>query len=106
MPMLGFSNDVVGFLDRFTLVLVIIFVGIDTLRTLRLVEAKIAHRAKLRSGGEERQVRAAETQYSVMNRILNVLVVLATVVGALVVFVPVRAFGSILLTYPGLARLL
>ena len=61
IPMLGLPNDVVGFFERFTLVLVIIFVGIDTLRTLRLVEAKIAHRARLRSGGEERQVRAVSS---------------------------------------------
>jgi small-conductance mechanosensitive channel len=105
IPMLGLPNDVVGFFERFTLVLVIIFVGIDTLRTLRLVEAKIAHRAKLRSGGEERQVRAAETQYSVMHRILNVLVVLATVGAALMVFDQVRAFGASLLTSAGIVGL-
>src|SRR5260221_7375775 len=104
IPMLGLPNDVVGFFERFTLVLVIIFLGIDTLRTLRLVEAKIAHRAKLRSGGE-RQVRAAETQYSVMHRILNVLVVLATVGAALMVFDQVRAFGASLLTSAGIVGL-
>jgi small-conductance mechanosensitive channel len=105
IPMLGLPNNVVGFFERFTLVLVIIFVGIDTLRTLRLVEAKIAHRARLRSGGEERQVRAAETQYSVMHRILNVLVVLATVGAALMVFDQVRAFGASLLTSAGIVGL-
>jgi hypothetical protein len=57
--MLGLPNEVVGLFERFTLVLVIIFVGIETLRTLRLVEAKIALRAKKKSGGEERQIRAA-----------------------------------------------
>ena len=105
IPMLGLPNDVVGFFERFTLVLVIIFVGIDTLRTLRLVEAKIAHRARLRSSGEERQVRAAETQYSVMHRLLNVLVVLATVGAALMVFDQVRAFGASLLTSAGIVGL-
>ena len=63
IPMLGLPNNVLALFERFTLVLVIIFVGIDTLRTLRLVEAKIAHRAKIKYGGEERQIRAAETQY-------------------------------------------
>jgi hypothetical protein len=83
--MLGLPEPVVEFFERLTLVLVIISVGIDTLRTLRLVEAKIARRAKLKSGGEERQIRAAETQYSVMHRMLNVLVILATVGAALTV---------------------
>jgi hypothetical protein len=46
-----------------------------------------------KSGGEERQIRAAETQYSVMHRMLNVLVVLATIGAALTVFDQVRAFG-------------
>ena len=86
IPMLGLPNNVLALFERFTLVLVIIFVGIDTLRTLRLVEAKIAHRAKIKYGGEERQIRAAETQYSVMHRLLNVLVVLATLGAALMVF--------------------
>ena len=40
LPMLGFPKSVLEFFERFTLVLVIIFVGIDTLTTLRLVEAK------------------------------------------------------------------
>jgi small-conductance mechanosensitive channel len=105
IPMLGLPNNVEGLFERLTLVLVIIFVGIDTLRTLRLVEAKIAHRAKLRSGGEERQIRAAETQYSVMHRMLNVLVVLATVGAALMVFDQVRAFGASLLTSAGILGL-
>src|SRR4029077_2081251 len=100
--MLGLPNDFVGFFERFTLVLVIIFVGIDTLRTLRLVEAKIAHRAKIKYGGEERQIRAAETQYSVMHRMLNVLVILATLGAALMVFDSVRAFGASLLTSAGI----
>jgi len=103
--MLGLPNDVVGLFERFTLVLVIIFVGIDTLRTLRLVEAKIALRAKKKSGGEERQIRAAETQYSVMHRMLNVLVVLATIGAALTVFDQVRAFGASLLTSAGIVGL-
>ena len=38
--MLGLPNQVVELFERFTLVLVILFVGIDGLRTLRLVEAK------------------------------------------------------------------
>jgi small-conductance mechanosensitive channel len=105
IPMLGLPQLVVEFFERFTLVLVIIFVGIDTLRTLRLVEAKIARRAKLKWGGEERQIRAAETQYSVMHRMLNVLVILATVGAALMVFDEVRTFGASLLTSAGIVGL-
>src|ERR1700745_3833633 len=105
IPMLGLPKPVVEFFERFTLVLVIVFVGIDTLRTLRLVEAKIARRAKLKSGGEERQIRAAETQYSVMHRMLNVLVILATVGAALMVFDEVRTFGASLLTSAGIVGL-
>ncbi len=44
-------------------------------------------------GDEERQIRAAETQYSVMHRMLNAFVVLATVGAAFMVFDQVRAFG-------------
>jgi small-conductance mechanosensitive channel len=105
MPMLGLPNPVLEIFERLTLVLVIIFVGIDTLRTLRLVEAKITHRAKLKWDGEERQIRAAETQYSVMHRMLNVLVVLATLGAALMVFDQVRAFGASLLTSAGILGL-
>jgi small-conductance mechanosensitive channel len=105
IPMLGLPNHVVGLFERFTLVLVILFLGIDTLRTLRLVEAKIAHRAKTKYGGEERQIRAAETQYSVMHRMLNVLVILATLGAALMVFDQVRTFGASLLTSAGIAGL-
>jgi small-conductance mechanosensitive channel len=105
IPMLGLPEPVVEFFERLTLVLVIISVGIDTLRTLRLVEAKIARRAKLKSGGEERQIRAAETQYSVMHRMLNVLVILATVGAALMVFDQVRTFGASLLTSAGILGL-
>src|SRR6516164_2434052 len=105
MPMLGLPKPVLDFFERFTLVLVIIFVGIDTLRTLRLVEAKIAQRAKLKWGGEERQIRAAETQYSVMHRMLNVLVILATVGAVLMVFDEVRTFGASLLTSAGILGL-
>jgi small-conductance mechanosensitive channel len=105
MPMLGLPKPVLDFFERFTLVLVIIFVGIDSLRTLRLVEAKIARRAKVKWGGEERQVRAAETQYSVMHRMLNVLIILATVGAALMVFDDVRAFGASLLTSAGILGL-
>jgi small-conductance mechanosensitive channel len=105
IPMLGLPNHVVGLFERFTLVLVIFFLGIDTLRTLRLVEAKIAHRAKTKYGGEERQIRAAETQYSVMHRMLNVLVILATLGAALMVFDQVRTFGASLLTSAGIAGL-
>ena len=105
IPMLGLPNNVLALFERFTLVLVIIFVGIDTLRTLRLVEAKIALRAKIKYGGEERQIRAAETQYSVMHRLLNVLVVLATLGTALMVFDSVRAFGASLLTSAGILGL-
>jgi predicted membrane-bound spermidine synthase len=57
IPMLGLPRQVEGLFERFTLFLVIIFVGIDTLRTLRLVEAKIAHRAMSKYDGEERQIR-------------------------------------------------
>ncbi|HYZ72731.1 MAG TPA: hypothetical protein VE641_06600, partial [Chthoniobacterales bacterium] len=102
IPMLGLPKPVLEFFERFTLVLVIILVGLDTLRTLRLVEAKIALRAKLKSGAEDRQVRAAETQYSVMHRLLNVLVILATVGAALMVFDEVRTFGASLLTSAGI----
>ena len=105
IPMLGLPNHVVDLFERLTLVLVIIFVGVDTLLTLRLVEAKIAHRAKRKWGGEERQIRAAETQYSVMHRMLNVLVVLATLGAALMVFDQVRAFGASLLTSAGILGL-
>ncbi|MFZ0708763.1 MAG: mechanosensitive ion channel domain-containing protein, partial [Terrimicrobiaceae bacterium] len=105
IPMLGLPDNVTALFVRFTLVLVIIFVGIDTLRTLRLVEAKIAHRAKVKYGGEERQIRAAETQYSVMHRLLNVLVVLATLGAALMVFDSVRSFGASLLTSAGILGL-
>src|SRR3984957_4720079 len=105
IPMLGLPEHVVALFERFTLVLVIILLGIDTLRTLRLVEAKITHRAKLKWDGEERQIRAAETQYSVMHRLLNVLVVLATVGAALMVFDQVRAFGASLLTSAGILGL-
>ena len=105
IPMLGLPRPVVESFERLTLVLVIISVGIDTLRTLRLIEAKIARRAKLKSGGEDRQVRAAETQYSVMHRMLNVLVILATVGAALMVFDQVRAFGASILTSAGILGL-
>ena len=105
IPMLGLPQPVVEFFERFTLVLVIIFVGIDTLRTLQLVEAKIARRAKSKSNGEDRQVRAVETEYSVMHRMLNVLVILATVGAALMVFDEVRAFGASLLTSAGILGL-
>jgi small-conductance mechanosensitive channel len=103
--MLGFPDHVVGLFERLTLVLVIVFVGIDTLRTLRLIEAKIAHRAKIKCGGEERQIRVAETQYSVMHRMLYVLVILATIGAALMVFDQVRAFGASLLTSAGILGL-
>jgi small-conductance mechanosensitive channel len=105
IPMLGLPEPVLEFFERLTLVLVIISVGIDTLRTLRLVEAKVARRAMLKSGGEERQIRAAETQYSVMHRMLNVLVILATVGAALMVFDQVRTFGASLLTSAGILGL-
>ncbi len=105
IPMLGFPEHVVSLFERLTLVLVIVFVGIDTLRTLRLIEAKIAHRAKIKCGGEERQIRVAETQYSVMHRILYVLVILATIGAALMVFDQVRAFGASLLTSAGILGL-
>jgi small-conductance mechanosensitive channel len=105
IPMLGLPKPVVEFFERFTLVLVIISVGIDTLRTLRLVEAKIALRAKLKSGAEDRQIRGAATQYSVMHRMLNILVILATVGAALMVFDEVRTFGASLLTSAGILGL-
>jgi small-conductance mechanosensitive channel len=105
IPMLGLPDHVVGLFERFTLVCVIIFLGIDTLRTLRLVEAKIAHRAEIKYDGEERHIRAAETQYSVMHRMLNVLVILATLGAALMVFDSVRTFGASLLTSAGIVGL-
>jgi small-conductance mechanosensitive channel len=105
IPMLGLPKAVVDIFERFTLVLVIISVGIGTLRILRLVEAKIANRAKVKSGGAARQIRAAETQYSVMHRMLNVMVILATVGAALMVFDQVRAFGASILTSAGILGL-
>jgi len=105
IPMLGLPNPILEFFERFTLVLVIILLGIDTLTTLRLVEAKIALRAKLKSGAEDRQIRATETQYSVMHRMLNVLVILATLGAALMVFDQVRTFGASLLTSAGILGL-
>jgi small-conductance mechanosensitive channel len=105
IPMLGLPPQVEGLFERLTLFLVIILLGIDTLRTLRLVEAKIAHRAILKYDGEERQIRAAETQYSVLHRMLNVFVVLATVGASLMVFDQVRAFGASLLTSAGIVGL-
>jgi small-conductance mechanosensitive channel len=105
IPMLGLPDHLVGLFERFTLFFVIIFLGIDTLRTLRLVEAKITQRAEIKYEGEERQIRAAETQYSVMHRMLNVLVVLATLGAALMVFDSVRTFGASLLTSAGIVGL-
>jgi small-conductance mechanosensitive channel len=105
IPMLGLPSHVQGLIERCTLVLVIILIGINTLRTLGLVEAKIANRAKSKYGGEERQIRAAQTQYSVLHRILNVLVILATLGAAFMVFDEVRSFGASLLTSAGIVGL-
>ena len=105
IPMLGLPSQAEEFFERLTLVFVIIFVGFNTLRTLGLVEAKIVHRAKLKYGDDERQIRATETQYSVMHRMLNALVVLATVGAAFMVFDEVRAFGASLLTSAGIVGL-
>ena len=105
IPMLGVPKPVLDFLERFTLVLVIICLGMDSRRTLRVVEARIAHRAKKKWGDEERQIRAAETQYSLTHRMLNVLVILATVGAALMVFDEVRTFGASLLTSAGILGL-
>jgi small-conductance mechanosensitive channel len=105
MPMLGLPQPVLEVFERVTLVLVIIVVGIDALKTLRLVEAKFVHRLKSKSGSDERQIRAAETQYSVTHRMLNVLVILATVGAALMVFDQVRAFGASILTSAGILGL-
>jgi small-conductance mechanosensitive channel len=105
IPMLGLPKPLLEFFERFTLVLVIISVGIGSLRTLRLIEAKIALRAKLKSSAEDRQIRAAETQYSVMHRMLNVLVIVATAGAALMVFDQVRTFGASLLTSAGILGL-
>lgn len=105
IPMLGLPSHVQSLIERFTLVLVIVLVGINTLRTLGLVEAKIANRAKVRYDGEERQIRAAQTQYSVLHRILNVLVIVATLGAAFMVFDQVRSFGASLLTSAGIAGL-
>jgi small-conductance mechanosensitive channel len=105
IPMLGLPGDIQGVIERLTVVLVIIMVGINTLRILGLVEAKIANRAKLKYGGEERQIRAAQTQYSVLHRILNVLVILATLGAAFMVFDQVRSFGASLLTSAGIVGL-
>jgi small-conductance mechanosensitive channel len=104
IPMLGLPQPVLEVFERVTLVLVIIAVGIDTLRTLRLVEAKFVRRVRLKSGCR-RQIRAAETQYSVMHRLLNVLVILATLGAALMVFDQVRAFGASILTSAGILGL-
>jgi small-conductance mechanosensitive channel len=105
MPMLGLPQPVLEVFERVTLVLVIIAVGIDALRTLRLVEAKFARRTRVKSGSDDRQTRAAETQYSVMHRMLNVLVILATMGAALMVFDQVRAFGASVLTSAGILGL-
>jgi small-conductance mechanosensitive channel len=105
MPMLGLPQPVLEVFERVTLVLVIFAIGIDTLRTLRLAEAKFVRRVKLKSGSDERQIRAAETQYSVMHRMLNVLVILATMGAALMVFDQVRAFGASILTSAGILGL-
>ncbi|MBV8216680.1 MAG: mechanosensitive ion channel [Verrucomicrobia bacterium] len=105
MPMLGLPQPILDVFERVTLILVIIALGIDALKTLRLVEAKFAYRLKLKSGGEERQIRAAETQYSVTHRMLNVLVILGTVGAALMVFDQVRAFGASILTSAGILGL-
>ena len=104
IPMLGLPRPVIEMFERVTLVLVIIAVGIDTLRTLRLVEAKFVRRVRLKSGCQ-RQIRAAETQYSVMHRLLNVLVILATLGAALMVFDQVRAFGASIITSAGILGL-
>jgi small-conductance mechanosensitive channel len=104
IPMLGLPRPVLEVFERVTLVLVIIAFGIDTLRTLRLVEAKFVRRVRSKSGSR-RQIRAAETQYSVMHRLLNVLVILATLGAALMVFDQVRAFGASILTSAGILGL-
>jgi hypothetical protein len=104
IPMLGLPRPVLEVFERVTLVLVIIAVGIDTLRTLRLVEAKFVRRVRLKAGCR-RQIRAAETQYSVMHRLLNVLVILATLGAALMVFDQVRAFGASIITSAGILGL-
>jgi small-conductance mechanosensitive channel len=105
MPMLGLPQAVLEVFERVTLVLVIVTVGIDTLKTIRLVEAKFVRRVRSKAGGDEREIRAAETQYSVMHRMLNVLVILATVGAALMVFDQVRAFGASTLTSAGILGL-
>jgi small-conductance mechanosensitive channel len=105
MPMLGFPQPILEVFERVTLVLVIFAVGIDALRTVRLVEAKFVRRVRLKSGSDERQIHAAETQYSIMHRMLNVLVILATVGAALMVFDQVRAFGASILTSAGILGL-
>jgi small-conductance mechanosensitive channel len=105
IPMLGLPLPILEVIERVTLILVIIAVGIDVLRTLRLVEAKFTSRVRMKSGSDERQIRAAETQYSVMHRMLNVLVILATVGAALMVFDQVRAFGASVLTSAGILGL-
>jgi small-conductance mechanosensitive channel len=105
IPMLGLPLPILEVIERVTLILVIIAVGIDVLRTLRLVEAKFTSRVKMKSVSDERQIRAAETQYSVMHRMLNILVILATVGAALMVFDQVRAFGASVLTSAGILGL-
>jgi small-conductance mechanosensitive channel len=105
IPMLGLPLPILEVIERVTLILVIVAVGIDALRTLRLVEAKFVHRAKLKSGSDEREIHAAETQYSVMHRMLNVLVILVTVGAALMVFDQVRTFGASILTSAGILGL-
>jgi small-conductance mechanosensitive channel len=105
IPMLGLPLPILEGIERVTLVLVIVALGIDVLRTMRLVEAKFVRRIRLKSGSDERQIRAAETQYSVTHRMLNVLVILATVGAALMVFDQVRAFGASILTSAGILGL-
>jgi small-conductance mechanosensitive channel len=68
-------------------------------------DEKRTQRVMLKCDGEERQIRAAEMQYSVMHRMLNALLVLATVGAALMVFDQVRAFGASPLTSAGIVGL-
>jgi small-conductance mechanosensitive channel len=105
LPMLGLPRLILEVVERVTLVVVIVAVGIDTLRILRLAEAKFVRGVRLKSGSDERQIRAAETQYSVMHRMLNFLVILATMGAALMVFDQVRAFGASILTSAGILGL-
>ena len=103
--MLGMPQEAELFIKRCTLVMVIVFIGIASLRLLNLIEAKIKQRAKIRHGADARRVQAVETQYAVMHRLLAAVIVIGTAGAVLMIFDNVRAFGASLLTSAGIVGL-